>query len=231
MPARAARGRAAAVGGGDTVKDGRGRRRRSTSAAEAGSRGRGGWVAAGHRGRGGGRGGGGVAGRGVLPGRRVRGRAAGAPAPATAAVTRQDLSATTPVTATLGYAGSYPVTGQGGGTLTWLPPAGRVIRQGQALYRTGNGSPVVLLYGSVPDWRALDEGDDRRRTCPSSTTTWCDLGYADRADVAALGWDYYSWATAYGCSGWRGTWGSPSRRGRCRSGRWCSSRRRCGSPR
>jgi hypothetical protein len=24
------------------------------------------------------------------------------------------------------------------------------------------------------------------------------LGYADRADVAALGWDYYSWATAYG---------------------------------
>ena len=82
----------------------------------------------------------------------------GAPAPATAAVTRQDLSATTPVTATLGYAGSCAVTGQGGGTLTWLPSAGQVIRQGQALYKTGNGSPVVLLYGSVPDWRALDEG-------------------------------------------------------------------------
>ena len=38
----------------------------------------------------------------------------GAP-PATAAVTRQDSSATTPVTATLGYAGSYLVRGQGGG--------------------------------------------------------------------------------------------------------------------
>jgi len=24
-----------------------------------------------------------------------------------------------------------------------------------------------------------------------------DLGYADRADIAALGWDYYSWETAY----------------------------------
>ena len=82
----------------------------------------------------------------------------GAPAPATAAVTRQDLAATTPETATLGYAGSYPVTGQGGGTLTWLAPPGRVIRQGQVLYKTGNGSPVVLLYGRVPDWRALDEG-------------------------------------------------------------------------
>src|SRR5215472_4213377 len=74
----------------------------------------------------------------------------GAPATTTAAVT--------PVTATLGYAGSYVVTGQGGGTLTWLPSAGRVIRQGQVLYKTDNGSPVVLLYGSAPDWRALDEG-------------------------------------------------------------------------
>src|SRR5258708_1327679 len=53
----------------------------------------------------------------------------GAP-PATTPATRQDLSAVTPVTATLGYADSYPVTGQGGGTLTWLPSPGRVVRQG-----------------------------------------------------------------------------------------------------
>src|SRR4029077_19470890 len=69
----------------------------------------------------------------------------GAPAPGTTAVTRQDIAATTPVNATLGYAGSYPGRGQGGGTLTWLPSAGQVISQGQALYQTGNGSPVVLL--------------------------------------------------------------------------------------
>src|SRR5262249_53433725 len=74
----------------------------------------------------------------------------GPPRPATAAVTRQDLAASTPVAGTLGYAGSYTVTGHGGGTLTWLPPAGRVIRQGQVLYKIGNGSPVVLLYGRVP---------------------------------------------------------------------------------
>ena len=71
-----------------------------------------------------------MAGRGVFPGRLVRVRAAGAAAPATAAVVREDIAATTPVTATLGYAGSYTVTGQGGGTLTWLPPAGQVIRPG-----------------------------------------------------------------------------------------------------
>ncbi|MGD0244007.1 MAG: hypothetical protein ABSB59_27325 [Streptosporangiaceae bacterium] len=121
---------------------------------------------------------------------------AGAPAPATAAVTRQDLIATTPLTATLGYAGSYTVTGQGTGTLTWLPPAGRVIRPGQALYRTGNGSPVVLLAGSVPDWRLLSPGITGADVSQLNHDL-VDLGDADRADVTALGWDYYSWETNY----------------------------------
>ena len=121
----------------------------------------------------------------------------GAPAPATAAVTRQDIAATTPVTATLGYAGSYPVPGQGGGTLTWLPPAGQVIRQGQALYKTDNGSPVVLLYGSVPDWRTLDEGVTGEDVSQLNHDLVA-LGDADSADISALGWDYFSWETAAG---------------------------------
>jgi len=121
----------------------------------------------------------------------------GAAAPATAAVTRQDLSTTTPVTATLGYAGSYTVTGQGGGTLTWLPSPGQVISQGQALYQTGNGVPVALLYGSVPDWRAMSEG----MTGADVSQLNHDLVVlrdADSADISALGRDYYSWETAYG---------------------------------
>jgi hypothetical protein len=121
----------------------------------------------------------------------------GAPAPATAAVTRQDLSATTPVAATLGYAGSWTVRGQGGGRLTWLPSAGQVIRQGQVLYKTGNGSPVVLLYGSVPAWRTLDEGITGQDVTQLNHDL-VKLGYVGRADIVALGWDYYSWETAYG---------------------------------
>ena len=108
----------------------------------------------------------------------------GAPAPATAAVTRQDLSAVTPVTATLGYADSYPVTGRGDGTLTWLPSPGQVIGQGQVLYKTGNGSPVVLLYGSVPDWRSLDEGVTGQDVSQLNHDL-VDLGYADRADIVS----------------------------------------------
>jgi hypothetical protein len=121
----------------------------------------------------------------------------GAPPPATATVVRQALSATTPVSATLGYAGSYAVTGQGTGTLTWLPSAGQVIRQGQVLYKTDNGAPVVLLYGRVPAWRALYEGLTGQDVSQLNHDL-VRLGYADRADIVALGWDYYSWETAYG---------------------------------
>ena len=119
----------------------------------------------------------------------------GAPPPATARVTRQNLSAVTPVTATLGYAGSYPVTGRGDGTLTWLPSPGQVIRQGQALYETDNGSPVVLLYGSMPDWRSLDEGATGQDVSQLNHDL-VHLGYAERTHITALGWDYYSWETA-----------------------------------
>jgi len=117
--------------------------------------------------------------------------------PATQPVVRQNLAATTPETATLGYAGLYTVTGQGGGTLTWLPPAGQVIRQGQVLYKTDNGSPVVLLYGTVPAWRPLDEGIAGADVSQLNHDL-VRLGYVGRADIAALGWDYYSWETAYG---------------------------------
>jgi hypothetical protein len=112
-------------------------------------------------------------------------------------VTRQDLSATTPLTATLGYAGSYTVTGRGGGTLTWLPSAGQVIRQGQALYRVDNGSPVVLLYGSVPAWRPMSTGDTGADVSQLNHDL-VRLGYANSADVSALGWDNYSWETERG---------------------------------
>jgi hypothetical protein len=119
-----------------------------------------------------------------------------APPPATYTVTRQNISQTTSENATLGYTGSYTVTGKGGGTLTKLPSAGSAIRQGQVLYRTDSGIPTVLLYGSVPAWRSMSEG-----TTGSDITQLnhdlVELGYANSSNVSALGWDYYSWETRY----------------------------------
>jgi len=115
----------------------------------------------------------------------------GAAAPATQPVVRANLSVQTPVNGTLGYAGSYTVTGAGSGTLTSLPSAGQVIRQGQVLYTTDLTDPVVLLYGSVPDWRTLDEGVTGADVTQLNHDL-VNLGYADSADISALGWDYFS---------------------------------------
>jgi hypothetical protein len=134
---------------------------------------------------------------GAFGSRGSSGSGQGAPAPATQPVVREDLSSTTPVDATLGYAGSYTVRGQGGGTLTWLPSAGQVIGQGQVLYRVDNGVPVVLLYGPVPAWRTLDKGV----TGADATQLNHDLvtlGYASSSDISAQGWDYFSWETQDG---------------------------------
>lgn len=121
----------------------------------------------------------------------------GAAAPATAPVVRENLSATAPVSATLGYAGSYTVSGQGGGTLTWLPQPGQVISLGQVLYETGNGSPVVLLYGTVPDWRAMSEGISGADVAQLNHDLVA-LGDVSPSAIAAAGRDYYSAETAYG---------------------------------
>lgn len=121
----------------------------------------------------------------------------GAPPPATAIVQRADISAQTPVTATLGYAGTYTVRGQGGGTLTSLPSPGQVIGQGRVVYKTNNGSPVVLLYGSVPAWRALDEGVTGADVSQLNHDL-VRLGDANASDISALGWNYFSWETKVG---------------------------------
>jgi hypothetical protein len=130
---------------------------------------------------------------------------------ATAVVTRQDLSSQTSVAATLGYAGSYTVSGKGGGTLTWLPSAGQVIGQGQVLYRVDNGTPVVLLYGTVPAWRTLSEGQTGSDVSQLNHDLVA-LGYAHSADISVLGWDFFSWETRYGVEQLQGALGitSPS---------------------
>jgi hypothetical protein len=109
-------------------------------------------------------------------------------------VARQTLTSQTPVDATLGYAGIYSVTGQGGGTLTWLPAVGQVISQGGVLYRVNNGTPVFLLYGPVPLWRALSEGLSGADV-QQLNGDLVALGYASRSGLDPDS-DYFSAQTA-----------------------------------
>jgi membrane fusion protein, multidrug efflux system len=74
-------------------------------------------------------------------------------------VTRTTLVQTTTVPGTLGYGDPVPLTAPGAGTLTWLAPVGSTVSRGEPLYRVDE-QPVVLLYGSVPMYRPLDEGTE-----------------------------------------------------------------------
>jgi peptidoglycan hydrolase-like protein with peptidoglycan-binding domain len=97
---------------------------------------------------------------------------------ATATVERQTLVARELVDGTLGYAGARtlvnPLEGSGGssgadgggdsrgdgassGTLTRTARPGSVVRRGSVLYWV-NGEPVVLMYGSTPAYRTLNDG-------------------------------------------------------------------------
>ena len=76
---------------------------------------------------------------------------------ATAPVVTTDVSRREQVSSTLGYSGTFTVNAPGQGTLTWLPPVGAVVGQGKPAYEV-DGSPVILLFGERPPWRAFQSG-------------------------------------------------------------------------
>jgi hypothetical protein len=115
-------------------------------------------------------------------------------------VTRRTLSTRTQLNGTLGYLGSYTVLGRASGTVTWLPRAGQVVRQGQVLYRV-DGTPVVLLYGATPAYRALTEGATAAGVSGADVAQLnhdlVAMGYVNAADVGSA-WDRFGWATKAG---------------------------------
>lgn len=76
--------------------------------------------------------------------------------PATAPVTKQDLTETKTVSGQLGYGPQSDIIGQDG-TLTWLAGVGTTVERGAPLYKVDE-MPVVALYGTVPMYRDLASG-------------------------------------------------------------------------
>ncbi|MFH8567739.1 peptidoglycan-binding protein [Streptomyces sp. NPDC017993] len=79
--------------------------------------------------------------------------------PDTDTVERQDLSSSTQVDGSLGYARERKVNGGAAGTLTWLPATGSTVERDGALYET-DGRTVRLMYGGKPMYRSLKQGDE-----------------------------------------------------------------------
>lgn len=77
-----------------------------------------------------------------------------APSYSLATVARRTLTISTTMTGTLGYASTSPIPFRAAGTVTWLPPSGSTITQGEVLLRV-NDKPVVLMYGPTPAYRTI----------------------------------------------------------------------------
>ncbi|NUQ89106.1 MAG: peptidoglycan-binding protein [Glycomyces artemisiae] len=77
--------------------------------------------------------------------------------PATAEVAVQTLTETVSVSGDLGYGDALDMACLLNGTLTGLPSAGDVLGRGDVLYSVDD-QPVVLMYGSLPAYRALAVG-------------------------------------------------------------------------
>jgi hypothetical protein len=129
-------------------------------------------------------------------------RSGGKPPPATAPVTRQNLVDTSTKVGALGYGDTATINGKLTGTVTALPAVGAAIERGKPLYQVDN-LPVVLLYGTIPAYRALapdTKGADVRQF---EQNLW-DLGY--RGFIVD---DNYTDATAAATKKWQKAIGLP----------------------
>jgi peptidoglycan hydrolase-like protein with peptidoglycan-binding domain len=113
-----------------------------------------------------------------------------------AKVERGDLVETQGVDGTLGYGDAWGISSAARGTVTWLPGEGSRIARGETLYEVDE-KPVTLMYGAIPLYRALgqgDEGDDVKEL---------------EQNLAALGYtgfdvdDNYTSATAAAVEDWQ----------------------------
>jgi peptidoglycan hydrolase-like protein with peptidoglycan-binding domain len=128
--------------------------------------------------------------------------AGGALPPATAEVTRQTLHETLDADGELGYGPTLTATSRRRGTVTWLPDSGAVVSRGRPLYRIDN-EPAVLMYGSVPAYRAMSPGLDGPDVAQLEDNLR-DLGY-DGFTVD----DEYTSATADAVAEWQEDRGLP----------------------
>jgi peptidoglycan hydrolase-like protein with peptidoglycan-binding domain len=119
-----------------------------------------------------------------------------------ATVTRTDLSTTTAVPGTLGYAGAYDVywTGAPGGIVTWLPRTGQVIGRGRTVLTVGSQS-VRLFYADRPAWRALAAGVTAGADVRALEANLVALGHATRAGLTVDG--HFTRATAAAVRRWQ----------------------------
>lgn len=95
---------------------------------------------------------------------------------------RRDLTQRTDLDGMVGHGESDPLSLAGQGTITRLPEIGTVVGFGEVLAEV-DGSPVLLLEGDRPAWRALDARSDDGEDIRQLEASLVALGYASADEV------------------------------------------------
>jgi peptidoglycan hydrolase-like protein with peptidoglycan-binding domain len=122
----------------------------------------------------------------------------------TAAVERRTLTDRSTVDGALGFSGTVEIYDRLAGTFTWLPAVGTVIRRGGTLFKL-NDLPIALMYGSVPAYRALEQGVPDGPDVRELNANLVALGYDPYGSITVN--DHFSEATAAAVRRWQHTEG------------------------
>lgn len=117
---------------------------------------------------------------------------------ATATVERKDLVDTSTKGGSLTYADTQDLSPRASGTITQLAAVGKVIENGDLLYRIDT-RPTVRLDGKVPAWRALGSGVSDGKDVLQLEKALHDLGYADDLTVD----DHWTSGTTAAVKAWQ----------------------------
>ncbi len=109
--------------------------------------------------------------------------------PVSGAVTvqRRNLVQSDTESGTIGYANPQSVYDQIGGTITWLPSVGQLIKPGQRLFEVGD-QQVVLMNGTTPAYRDLTAGDSDGQDIRELNRSLVVLGFNPDRIVANDAW-------------------------------------------
>jgi hypothetical protein len=124
----------------------------------------------------------------------------------TATVRRSTLVDSRLISGTLGYRALPPLANQLPGIYTWLPRPGATIAPGHVLYRVDN-TPVVLLRGATPAWRAIGPGVTAGPDVAQLNRDLAGMGYG--AGLVGPSGDTYSLATQIAIERWQQALGVP----------------------
>jgi peptidoglycan hydrolase-like protein with peptidoglycan-binding domain len=107
----------------------------------------------------------------------------------TAAIVERTMAATEDLDGTLGYDGDMTVVAGSGGTLTWLPAPGSVIKRGGRLFELDGRRHPVLFLGIRPLWRTLEAGMTDGLDVKALETNLKALGHAPSGMKVDRHWD------------------------------------------